>query len=51
MSWFIEKKTYNVSILMFSVLLLNLMKGDISLHEFIFSDSMTLLLEVKGLQP
>jgi len=34
---------------MFSVSLLNLITGDISLNEFIFSDSMTLLLETKWL--
>jgi hypothetical protein len=49
MSWFIGKKTYNFSILMFSVSLLNLITGDISLNEFIFRDSMTLFLEAMGL--
>ena len=36
MSWFIGKKTFIVSILMFSVSLLNLITGDISLYEFIY---------------
>ncbi len=49
MSWFIGKKTYIVSILMFFVSSLNLITGDISLKDFISSDSMTLLLEAMGL--
>ena len=44
MSFLLENK-YKVSILMFSVSLLNLITGDISLNEFISIDSMTLLLE------
>jgi len=49
MSWFIGKKTYIVSILMLFVSSLNLITGDISLNEFISSESMTLLLEAMGL--
>ncbi len=49
MSWFIGKKTYIVSILMIFVSSLNLISGNISLSEFISSDSMSLLLEAMGL--
>jgi hypothetical protein len=48
MSFLLENK-YKVSILMFSVSLLNLITGDICLIKLIFNDLMTLLLEVKGL--
>jgi hypothetical protein len=43
------KKTYNVLIFMFSLSLINLITGDISLNEFLFIDSMTLFLEAKGI--
>ena len=49
MIWFIGKKTYIVSVLMFFVSLLNLIIGDISFNEFISSDSMTLLIEAMRL--
>ena len=49
MSWLNGKKTYIVSILMLFVSLLNLITVDITLNEFISSDSMMLLLEAMGL--
>jgi hypothetical protein len=49
MNWLNGKKTYIVSILMLFVSSLNLITGDISLNEFVSSDSMTLLLEAMGL--
>lgn len=49
MNWFNGKKTYIVSLLMLFVSSLNLITGNISLNEFISSDSITLLLEAMGL--
>ena len=49
MNWLKGKKTYLVSILMLFVSSINLLTGNISFNEFIFSDSMTLLLEAMGL--
>jgi hypothetical protein len=48
MNWLNGKKTYIVSILMLFVSSLNLITGNISLNEFVSSDSMTLLLEALG---
>jgi len=49
MSWLNGKKTYVVSALMVLISSLNLFIGDISLIEFMSSDSMALLLEAMGL--
>ncbi|MBC8284618.1 MAG: hypothetical protein H8E32_12450 [Nitrospinae bacterium] len=49
MKWLKGKKTYIVSIFMFFTTSLNLISGDISLNEFVSSDSMTFLLEAMGL--
>jgi hypothetical protein len=49
MSWFIGKKTFIVSILMFSVSLFNLITGDISLYEFIYMDLMKFFVDAMGL--
>lgn len=49
MDWLKGRKTYLTSVLMLFISFLNFSTGNISLHEFVSSDSMTWVLEAVGL--